>query len=137
DPNSPTIVSQTWYGYDDLWRRIWKTDGRGTGPQDPAHTMRYFYDAADRVIRIEGPPVGDPAHSIVQWFGYDRIGNRTWATDGNGTGSEDPLHTTRYVYDNNSNLTRVEEPLNGTPQGRVTAYTYDQLDRKVLMTDAN
>ena len=125
DPNNPVLVSRTWYGYDDLWRRIWVTDGRGSGSQDPAYTTRYFYDAADRLVRIEGPPVGDPPHSIVRTFGYDQIGNRTSVTDGNG-------NTTTYVCDNNSNLIRIEEP-----EGRRTWYVYDELNRKVRMYDAN
>lgn len=117
--------NHTWYGYDELWRRVWVTDGRGGGPEDPAYTTRFFYDNADRLIRIEGPPVGDPPHSIVQTFGYDAIGNRTSVTDGNG-------NTTRYVYDNNSNLIQVEEP-----EGRTTWFVYDELNRKVRMYDAN
>lgn len=124
--------NHTWYGYDDLWRRIWVTNGRGTIPEDPNYTTYYFYDDAGRLIRIEGPPVGDPPHSIVQWFGYDEIGNRTWVTDGNGTFAEDPDHTTYYEYDGNGNLTRVTDALGGQTQ-----YAYDELNRKVKMADAN
>jgi len=129
--------NHTWYGYDDLWRRIWVTDARGTGPEDAAYTTRYYYDDADRLIRIEGPPVGEPAHSIVQWFGYDEVGNRKWVTDGNGTYAEDPDHTTYFFYDNNRNMIRTEAPLDGNPQYSVTRHTYDELNRQVKMFDAN
>ncbi len=132
DPENPVDVSHTWYGYDDLWRRIWITDGRGIGPEDPNYTTYYFYDPADRLIRIEGPPVGDPPHSIVQWFGYDEIGNRLWVTDGRGTEPLDPDHTTHYEYDDNNNVIRVTDALGGQTQ-----YEYDQLNRKVKMADAN
>ncbi|MBU0640926.1 MAG: hypothetical protein KKB50_18845 [Planctomycetes bacterium] len=117
--------NHTWYGYDDLWRRIWVTDGRGSGPEDPAYTTHYVYDNADRLSEIHGPPVPSDPNGIVQAFGYDEIGNRTSVTDGNG-------NTTTFVYDNNGNLVRVEEP-----EGRTTWYVYDELGRKVRMYDAN
>jgi RHS repeat-associated protein len=122
--------NRTWHGYDELWRRIWVTDGRGSGPEDPDHTTSYTYDDADRVIQITGSPVGDPPHPITQNFAYDEIGNLTHATDGNG-------NTTVSAYDPNSNLIRVEEPLDGNPQGRITEYIYDQLDRRVALVNAN
>lgn len=122
--------NHTWYGYDAYWRRTSLTDGRGSGPSDPAHTTTYTYDAADRLLSTTGPPVGSPAHQISHSFQYDAIGNRTHLTDGRG-------NTTRSFYDNNSNLIRVEEPLNGNPQGRVTQFSFDQLNRKISMTDAN
>ena len=121
-----------WYGYDDLWRRIWVVDGRGTGPEDENYKTRYFYDAADRLIRTEGPPLPDAPDGITRWFGYDEIGNREWATNGNGSAPQDSSHTTRYEYDNNSNLTEVHQPL-----GRITRYAYDGLDRKWKAADAN
>jgi RHS repeat-associated protein len=122
----------TWYGYDDLWRKIWVTDGRGTSPEDPNYTTYYFYDDASRLIRIERPPVGDPPHNIIQWFGYDEIGYQTWVTDGNGTVPQDPDHTTYSEYDGNSNLIRVTAPLGG-----IMRYEYDEINRKVKMADAN
>ena len=93
----------TWYGYDDLWRQIWVTDGRGGGPEDPAYTTYYFYDDADRLIEIQGPPVLSDPNGIIQEFGYDNIGNRTSVTDGTG-------NTTTSVYDNNSNLIQENQP---------------------------
>ncbi|MCK4341969.1 MAG: hypothetical protein KAY37_09630 [Phycisphaerae bacterium] len=114
----------TWYGYDSLWRRIWVTDGRGTGPEHEAHTSRLYYDADDRLIRTESPPVGDPSHLIVQEFGYDEVGNRTSVTDGNG-------NETTYAYDGNNNLRYVYQPL-----GRTTQYQYDELNRRVKTIDA-
>ena len=128
DPNA--IASQTWYGYDELWRRIWVTDGRGSGPEDPAYTTYYAYDEADRLIKIEGPPVASDPNGTVQEFGYDNVGNRTSVTDGRG-------NTTQYFYDNNNNLIRIEEFWDGNPQGRVTRYEYDELNRRVKMFDAN
>ena len=124
--------NHTWYGYDDLWRRIWTTDGRGSGPEDPAYTTYFFYDNADRLIRIEGPPTPDAPGGITRWFGYDEIGNRAWVTDGRGSGPEDPDHTTRYFHDNRSQLVRVE-----APEGQTSWYVYDELGRKVRMYDAN
>ena len=124
--------NHTWYGYDDLWRRIWVTDGRGMGAEDPNYTTRYFYDNLGRLIRTEGPPIGDPPHSIVQWFGYDDIGNRIWVTNGNGNAPQDPNHTTHYEYDDNNNLVRTTNAL-----GHETLYAYDELNRKVKTADAN
>ena len=122
----------TRYGYDSLWRRIWVTDGRGSVAQDPDFTTDYVYDAADRLTQATGPPVGESPHRIVRWSGYDEIGNRKWATNGNGSGPEDPSHTATYDYDGNSNLLAVHQPL-----GRITRYAYDDLDRKEKMADAN
>jgi RHS repeat-associated protein len=120
----------TWHGYDELWRRIWVTDCRGNGPEDVDHTTYYTYDDADRVNEVTGPPVGDPPYCITRTFEHDEIGNLTHATDGNG-------NTTASTYDPNSNVTRVEEPLDGNPQGRITEYVYDELDRKVALVNAN
>jgi|GEM_PF-1401491 len=114
----------TWYGYDSLWRRIWVTDGRGSGPQDDAYRSRVYYDTGDRPIRTESPPVGDPSHLIVQEFGYDEIGNRTSVIDGNN-------NETTYAYDGNNNLRYVYQPL-----GRTTESRYDELNRRVKTIDA-
>ncbi len=122
----------TWYGYDDLWRRVWVTDGRGSVAQDSNFTTDYFYDAADRLIRTEGPPLPDAPSGITRWFGYDEIGNRKWVVDGNGSGPEDIAHKTTYDYDENSKLTAKHQPL-----GRITRYEYDDLGRRVKMADAN
>ena len=132
DPQNPVQVSNIWYGYDALWRRTWATDGRGTGAGDPAHTTNYYYDPADRLVRIEGPPVNDPPERITQWMGYDEVGNQRWVTDGNGSAAQDPLHTTWYEYDGNSNLLRVTDALGG-----VTAYEYDELNRRTKMANPN
>jgi len=129
--------NHAWYGYDDLWRRIWVTDGRGTGPEDAAYTTYYFYDDAGRLIRIEGPPLPDAPDGITQWFGYDEVGNRKWVTSGRGSMAEDPDHTTYFFYDNNRNMIRSEAPLDGNPQYSVTRHAYDELNRKVKMFDAN
>lgn len=128
NPSSPVLVGRTWYGYDSLWRRVWVTDGRGSGPQDAAYTSRIYYDLDDRVTRTESPPVVGPSgepHLIVQTFGYDPVGNRTSSTDGNG-------EVTTYVYDGNNNLTHIHRP-----QGRTTRYEYDALNRRVKTIDAN
>ena len=116
--------NRTWYGYDDLWRRIWVTDARGSGAQDEAYTSSMQYDAADRLIRTESPPVGDPSHLIVQQFGYDKVGNRTSVIDGNN-------NETEYAYDGNNNLRFVYQPL-----GRTTENQYDELNRRVKTIDA-
>ncbi|MCK4342414.1 MAG: hypothetical protein KAY37_11905 [Phycisphaerae bacterium] len=129
--------NHAWYGYDDLWRRIWATDGRGTGPEDPYYTTYYFYDDADRLVRIEGPPLPDAPDGITQWFGYDEVGNRKWVTNGQGSAAEDPNHTTYFFYDNNRNMIRSEAPLDGNPQYSVTRHAYDELNRKVKIFDAN
>ncbi|MEW6745504.1 MAG: RHS repeat-associated core domain-containing protein [Planctomycetota bacterium] len=92
---------------------------------DPLFTTNYDYNAADRLIREEGPPVGSPSHRIAQSFAYDEIGNKTAVTNGKG-------YTTVYVYDENSNLIRVEEP-----EGRVTQYGYDELNRRTSVIDGN
>ncbi len=126
------LGNYTWYGFDTLWRRIWVTDGRGTGPQDTNFTTDYLYDTAGRLTEVHGPPVGASPHRIVRWFGFDEVGNRKWVTDGKGTVPNDPAHTTVFDYDGNNNLTRVQEPL-----GRITWYAYDDLNRKSKSADPN
>ena len=66
DPEGNT----TWYGHDDLWRRVWVVDGRGTGPEDDSYKTRFFYDAADHLIRTEGPPLPDAPgrHHALVWL---------------------------------------------------------------------
>ncbi|MCK4660605.1 MAG: RHS repeat protein [Phycisphaerae bacterium] len=122
--------NHTWHGYDELWRRVWKTDGRGSGPEDPAYTTHYVYDDADRRIGATGPPVGLSTNGITWAYAYDGVGNRTSVINGEGD-------TCTYFYDLNNNLTRVVEPLDGDPMGRVTRHEYDELNRRVLMIDAN
>ncbi|MEW6746638.1 MAG: DUF6531 domain-containing protein [Planctomycetota bacterium] len=120
---------QTWYGHDALWRLTSQTDGRGSGAGDPAYTTHFEYDAADRLTETTSPPVGSPPHAITVSYEYDEIGNRTRSTDGNG-------NIRNFSYDNESNLTRVEEPFDGNPAGRVTQYGYDELNRRTSMVDA-
>lgn len=58
-------------------------------------------------------------------FAYDALDRVTNKTEGNG------IRSITYAYDAMGNL------LNQTyPNGRVTRYTYDELDRQVIMTDA-
>lgn len=118
----------THYDYDNLWRRTTVVDARGTDINDTQYMTTYVYDDADRLVSEAGPPVAGFPSGITISYGYDEIGNRTSMTDGRG-------NTTTYVYDNNSNLIRVEETLDGNPQGRVTQYGYDELNRKTSMTD--
>lgn len=125
DPNSPVLVGRAWFQHDSRWRLERVTDGRGSGPLDPAYTTRRYYDADDRVTRIESPPVGGRSHLIVRTFSYDPVGNLTSETDGNG-------NVTTYAYDANNNLRFVYQPL-----GRTTQYQYDELNRRIRTINAN
>jgi RHS repeat-associated protein len=118
DPNG----NHTWYGYDELWRLTHVTDGRGSSAGDPVHTTVTVYDEANRVISITRPITGES-------YLYDEVGNRTHVTNGRG-------YTTVYNYDNNNNLTRIERP---APDGQtqIIQYAYDELNRKISMTDPN
>lgn len=120
----------TWYGHDGLWRVTEETDGRGTGAGDANFTTTYTYDNADRLLTVTSPPVGLPIHAITRSTEWDEVGNLVGVTDGKG-------QKVVLSYDGNSNLTRVEEPLNGNPQGRVNESTYDELNRRITETDPN
>lgn len=113
----------TWFGYDALWRLRHVTDGRASAAGDPNHTTTYTYDDADRLTVTQGPII------TLHNFQYDKAGNRTQNINGRG-------NTTKYEYDNNSNLLRVERVDTAGPN-QVTQYDYDNRDRKVSMTDSN
>ena len=74
-------------------------------------TVRYEYDSADRLVRVESPT----GASIE--YGYDKLGNRVRVTSKVGT--EAPK-TTLYEYDALNRLASVTEP-----DGQKTQYNYD------------
>jgi RHS repeat-associated protein len=113
----------TWYDYDALWRLRHVTDGRAAVAGDPSHTTTYTYDDADRLTITQGPVI--TRHS----YQYDKVGNRTQVINGRG-------YTTDCEYDNNSNLLRIERVDRAGPN-QVTQYDYDNRNRKASMTDPN
>lgn len=118
DPNG----NYTWFGYDSLGRLTDITDGRGAAAGDVSHTTHTLYDNADRVISITDPNTSES-------YEYDNVGYKTLITNGRG-------YTTHYDYDENGNLTQVEKDApNG--QKQTFQYTYDNLNRKLTVSDPN
>jgi len=118
-------TNYTWYDYDELWRLSSVTNGRGSGPGDPAYTTTFVYDDADRITEVTSPLVGSPPHPITIYYDFDNIGNKTGFTDGNG-------NPTSWVYDENSNPIEMTDAELGLAQ-----YVYDELNRMSHIIDAN
>ena len=152
------------FRYDDVGNLLRVTDPRGTatgGPDDErtAYTTRYVYDAFDRMTEARTPvdsTASTPRFSTERWT-YDINDNTgtyrdargspwTWdytPTDmvelastpavphyGAGTTSED----TRYTYDAEDNVTKVESPegvRTSTVDDYATTFAYDVLNRIV------
>ncbi len=83
-----------------------------------AHTKRYAYDAANRLIVVTNT-LGHPTR-----YAYDAAGNRTVITNARG-------FTTTYGYDPLNRQAVVTDPLSHT-----THTAYDALGRAVAITDA-
>ena len=152
------------FRYDAVGNLLRVTDPRGTasgGPDDErtAYTSRYVYDVFDRVIEARTPvdsTASTPRFSTEKWT-YDKNDNTktyrdgrdnpwTWdytPTDevelartpavshyGAGTTSEE----TRYAYDAEDNVTKVESPegvRTSTVDDYATSFAYDALNRRV------
>ena len=112
--------NHTWFGADEYWRQTSTTNARGTAAGDPDYTTTTVYDAADRILKIQGP-----LNSVS--YQYDPVGNRTQSVNARG-------FATTFEYDANNNLIRVEKP---APEGQIqiTDYTYDEQNRKIGQTD--
>ena len=127
-PNSAENVS---FSYTATGRRHTATDGRGT--------TTYGYDLRDRLVSLTQPGFGSGSASLA--YTYDANGNRLTLTATVGGQSQ----VTRYTYDDAGRLDVVTDPAgraydhgydaNGNrasiaqPNGTVTAYAYDNLNR--------
>ena len=152
------------FRFDAVGNLLRVTDPRGTasgGPDDErtAYTTRYVYDVFDRMIEARTPvdsTASTPRFSTEKWT-YDKNDNTktyrdgrdnpwTWdytPTDevelartpavphyGAGTTSED----TRYAYDAEDNVTKIESPegvRTSTVDDYATTFAYDALNRRV------
>lgn len=129
DDGSGTVraLASTSYHYDEKYRLIEETVA--TFADDPTTAIglvtKYFYDAADRIVRIIGPR-GGTTH-----FAYDGLGRLISQTD--PMGNEE-----RYDYDGAANLIRTEnrhiEP-DGSISSIVKRYTYDARNRRNAAID--
>jgi YD repeat-containing protein len=128
--NSGGAPRVTRFQYDKVGNLIARTDPRGD-----YFTTRYAYDGQGRVIREERPQ-GTPAASLpaaVFLFEFDNAGNLVAATDPRGA-----AYVTRYTYDAQGRITRIEKPLVsplGNPGVAVEVSTYDAAGKLLTQTD--
>ncbi|HEY9070824.1 MAG TPA: RHS repeat-associated core domain-containing protein [Candidatus Ozemobacteraceae bacterium] len=132
------LVSETFLvaGVRKTWRYSHDLAGNCTEAVDPeGEKYRYFYDALDRVIRLEAPGVGtltyrrDPAGRILgitraggsSGYVYDIAGRLLEVTHRSDRGST--ICSYRYTYDVTGNRTSQQDEL-----GRVTSYRYNPND---------
>jgi len=137
-----TAVLGRRYGYDAAGKLLAVDDIR-------QGQSRYVYDPADRLVQVDGLAperfVHDPADNLVQvnqdggglvkgdrllllgdrHFSYDTAGNRVEERRG-----RDGRQLTRYAYDGDNRLLRVENPAG------VSIYRYDPLGRRVAKQTA-
>jgi RHS repeat-associated protein len=127
-PNPEENISFT---YTATGRRQTATDSRGT--------TTYDYDNRDRLKTLTQPGFGTSTAKLD--YTYDGNGNRLTLTATIGS----QAHTTSYTYDDAGRLHVMTDPANRTydhdydqngnratltqPNGAVTAYTYDTLNR--------
>jgi RHS repeat-associated protein len=131
----PAPLGAETYTYDALSRLATRTDGKG-------QKQTYFYDALDRVCRIEYRTAAGVLESAVT-YAYDANGNRT--SRGGSTG------TTTYVYDALNRLKSESLPLPAVSQtygydaagnltafsdaGGTVAYAYDKVNNLTRLTE--
>ena len=110
----------TQYGYDVLDRRVEVIDARGA-----SSTMTY--DASGNLLSL-----GDVLGRITT-NEYDGLGRLIKTTAPDPDGASGPLATPvrTFRYDAADNLIETKDPL-----GNATTYAYDDLNRRVLVTDA-
>ena len=136
DPAGNTILHRE-YDYDQAGNIIFEHTGEGRHD--------YGYDPLDRLTQAENPTLPDEKYS------YDAVGNRLTSADTNGTWSYNSNNellaynnatcsfdengnmvrrvingkTTRYIYNANNRLTRVEDGSGGV----IAEYYYDPFGR--------
>ena len=120
-----TEQSTTEYAYDcnNNLEKIWDAE-HPSASQSATPSTTYFYDALDRLVRVEQPFGGDPmiVTEVVTEYGYDVQDHLTEVIDGEGT-------VTSYVYSDRDMMTREASEVSG-----ITAYTYTssgQLETKI------
>ncbi len=114
DLGNPDLVFAKSFGYDKLNRCTSATDNVG-------NTESLAYDSRGNVVR------STDARGIVSQFAYDGLSRLTrFGRDMNNNGSTlDPVDiVTTQTWDANSRLTSQTDP-----NGNVTSYAYDSLDR--------
>lgn len=146
----PAESFTTLYVYDQLDRVVRASDNAG-------HTMRFGYDSRDNLISQsdpEGPLIADPLGLVPANFNapgnsasyaYDGLGRLIRSTGdlrqgGTGNGALDTSNpfnpdgqvTVSFEWDGNSRLVGVRDD-----NGRLTAYTYDALDRRTSQKQAD
>jgi len=126
DGLAPADIFTTTNAFDGVNRLIQTTDTLG-------QTSRYAYDSHANVIFTSDPngPVAGASndHGNTAAFTYDGLNRLLEETyhlreGGAGSGAVVEQVTTSYAYDDNGNLTRITDP-----NGNVTRYSYDALDR--------
>ncbi|MBA3352662.1 MAG: RHS repeat protein, partial [Blastocatellia bacterium] len=74
----PEKAATTWFGYDNVGNRIYVTDPRASGADDPVWTTYTLHDTRNRVMQVSTPP--------APIYGPER---------------------TKYEYDGNNNVTKI------------------------------
>ncbi len=120
-PDTNPLGRLTTFLYDALNRRVQTTEAVGTLVQRTSTTL---YDAADNVTKTIDA-LGRPTQ-----FQYDALSRQTVVIDALG-------NRTTTLYDPVGNVTAVYSPSpDGNPQGRLTVFLYDALNRRVQTTEA-
>ncbi len=86
----------------------------------PTQTIRYTYDALNRLTQVFEPETDNKPHQ----YGYDSLGNLIAVTN-------TKEYVTTYLYDELNRLIQVQDPME-----RVTVYGYDDLKLTQIMTQA-
>jgi len=118
-------VNQTSYAYDPQGNLQYVVNALGSGTSDTAHTTEYRYDKLGRQKAVIQPDAdGNPSTQDrpITLTTYDADGNVASVVDARGA-SDDTLD----AYGN---------PTGGTSNdaAHTTQYTYDQMDRKIMVT---
>jgi RHS repeat-associated protein len=108
-------------------------DGRSASPTDGTYATTYTWDAAGNETAVTTPPVaGWPAGRVTAITYTDGTAAFPAVDNGNAPANLPATRTTpgggttRYEYFHNGDLARVTDPA-----GQVTAYTYDNLGRRL------
>nr|WP_298789352.1 DUF6443 domain-containing protein [uncultured Allomuricauda sp.] len=128
---TPTLVSDGYYGADELYKNVTKDENWTSGTD---HTTEEFTDKQGRVVLKRTYNSG--AHDT--YYVYDDYGNLTYVLppkvvhDGSISATELSELCYQYVYDHRNRLVEKKIPGKGWEE-----IVYDKLDRPIMTRDEN